>query len=474
MNQEEWLAERRRLGLPADPTKDFPPNYRHDPNEESDRFTREHPERRSAKATAPRATPPPPPTALPPRPRTDLPSGPPTGARAGQSRPAPFQGQAPHPSAAPRRQPRPQPLTPAPQFLGAARPAASPFKLSRFVTPLLVLALIVGSQIVRSISNSSSSSPSSFATGSKAQAMETEAETAATAAVRALTSGKLKGIGYTAKRNSLLDTSTFTPAAAAIAFGSHPTFSITYTRVAANETEASVNGTLISNGNKTPVTVNLSRSSPSQKWVVEPLSLPILSGFDGVTGSFKVNGVSVDLAKIRAAGDELGVWPGVTTVVPPADKYTSWPEAKLSQAYSRTIEFGSPGSGYGTLASPQTFDDRPVRTPAFLQDAKTAALANLDRCIAAGDIEAAGCPFHGSLPSDVTRTRNVKITLLEAPSEVTLIGSYGNETLSSTPGKVDASGQGLHAGSWTPFRGTLQVDLNGSVGTKNGKVVYRE
>ncbi|RKW69554.1 hypothetical protein [Galactobacter caseinivorans] len=31
MNQEEWLAERRRLGLPADPAKDFPPTFREDP-----------------------------------------------------------------------------------------------------------------------------------------------------------------------------------------------------------------------------------------------------------------------------------------------------------------------------------------------------------------------------------------------------------------------------------------------------------
>lgn len=31
MNQEQWLAERRRLGLPADPAKDFPPNFREEP-----------------------------------------------------------------------------------------------------------------------------------------------------------------------------------------------------------------------------------------------------------------------------------------------------------------------------------------------------------------------------------------------------------------------------------------------------------
>ena len=477
MNQEEWLAERRRLGLPADPAKDFPPNYRHDPNEESERFNREHPERRSTKAAAPRATPPTPaPTALPPRPRTDLPASPPTGARAGQSRPAPFQGQVPPPTTVPLRQPGTQPWAVAPRPLNATRTTARKPRMIRFLAPLLVLVFIVGSQIARSASHSSPSSDSFSTSSSYAEATEaeTEAETAATHSVDALFSGDLSELGFSAKLNPTVDTSALTPAAAAVAFGPDPIFSIDSTDIYPDETEAIVDGTLTSENNLALVSVHLIRSSPSQEWVVKPLALPVLQGFDGIEGTFKVNGVPVDLAKTRAAGKELAVWPGLTTVIPPADKYTSWPQDELSQEYTGNVDFGRYGSDFAAHADPQTFSVEPVRTSAFTKDAKTAALANLDRCIAARDIQAAGCPFYGSLPSDVTRTRNVEITLIKAPSHLKVVGNYAAELLSSTPGKVDASGQGLHAGSWTPFRGTLQVDLNGSVGTKNGKVVYRE
>ncbi|WP_394160394.1 hypothetical protein [Galactobacter valiniphilus] len=515
MNQEEWLAERRRLGLPADPTKDFPPNYRESPDAIQNRFAR--PGGRQGQA---RATPSPSPTqgttsgggsaAYPAsqRPSSAAPgsgrgaaSTPPSSqdllneqrarlaaaARSVAHRPAQAAQSA---QTAQRSTPRPAPARPGyptPSGAGSARPAGVRLPAGTTVkkksSPLgtVIGILVVGGLAIAGPLNEAFkdvpgiSPPVTLWDGSDDDGYVSDVDIADIAAedpalaerVRALTKGLVAGDPAAIKalaQSKSADLSTLTPASAAAAMGADASFELTGFSI--GDTAATVEGELSTSDRLVSLTLGFTRSSASAAWVPLKVDFPVLQPQSLPTAASKINGVPVNASKLKAAGKPVAVWPGTVSVELAKDRYTTWEENPvivpvtadlLPHAAQETVSFYAEGT----------------RTAAFKKDAIAAAEANYQRCLKLTDLTLKNCPF-GVHAEGITQPRNIKYTQTKAPSGFTVVGSVGSERVFSESGQVSLSGRGVYRGQSTTLEGKLSVNFNGSVSVKDGKIVYSE
>ena len=484
MNQEEWLAERRRLGLPADPEKDFPPNFHRDPppsnagsgtgaapgagqgHEEEIRH------QRARIAAALRA-------AHPHTSSRDLQDPDILDLYAIETDQTP-------PSAA---RPTPRPTPPA-SYPPPPRRKRGPAR-ALFILLVVLLFMISGgvgffswaSGLFRSLQLGGSSTGSvsvpweegspeeldgaedTFADDALSEDPTEGVDAAASAQaeaerlMNALAHGEKAAVAALVRTSSLTDSRLLTPATARAAMGKNASFTASETEVGGGT--ATVRGTLSTSSGDVPVTLQF--SSAGEKWIPDPLDLPHVQVSSDAEVTARANGARLPLP--TDAGRILLTWPGQLKITLPTDRYTTWKDKTLQQRFLTPLTTGG-GGEEATLSA------TPVRTKAFLADAKQAALQNYARCLRSHVPAPEGCPFSAGVPNAVTQTRNVAFRELVPLKKWHLSGSFGSEMLWGTGGAVKITGQGYWEGSWGTLTGNLDVTSVGDVQVKKGKLVY--
>jgi hypothetical protein len=519
MNQEEWLAERRRLGLPADPAKDFPPAYREDPQAIKSRFAPpggRQGQSRHAPTTG--TTPGGASGARPSTQRTTGATGPQAAAAeqaqleqqlarlaaaarsvtqrpAQAARQAPVAGgaptagatQAPGARPAPPRPGHPAPsgtsFSPTPGPRGAVPAGTRPKKKASplgTIVGLLVVGGVVFAGPLNSIFDDATSGvsglpwadsnddddPGDWTYSGELDNLEAEDPELADT-VTSLTDGLLAGEPTAVKTlvgAKGVNLSTLTPASARLVMGEDASFEVTDSSVFS--TTATVTGEYYSGKDYITLNLRFTREDDGAEWVAEQLAFPEIDAGDLPNETTKINGVPVNAAALKKADRPVAVWPGTVSVSLAKSKYTAWQENPVTASATRAVSSG--GVASSVFVSP-----RGERTAAFKKETLAAAQANYERCLRLTDLVLKNCPFSVNA-SGVSQPRNIRYRQTKDPGTPHLVGSIGSERVVGGNGRVSVSGTGRYAGEPTTLEGNLSVTFNGTVTVRNNKIVYTE
>lgn len=221
----------------------------------------------------------------------------------------------------------------------------------------------------------------------------------------------------------------------------------------AQATTAMVTATATQGGKQIPLSLNLTRDSPSEPWKIAIASLPSIELEDAGGSTLKVNGQDV---KLPGAPDDyttqrLFVLPGAYAMERKDDKYTEYPKAKKMAA------------DVAALSSESTGDQRRVgtvsfkgkRNKAFTKDATKVVNDWLDKCVASTEMSPKNCPFSAPTTYQGAAITEAKWELTAAPKLTFTEEATGESTVDGTDGAAKVTGTATVDGEESAVRGTV-------------------
>lgn len=228
-------------------------------------------------------------------------------------------------------------------------------------------------------------------------------------------------------------TGALTPAGAAQAMGSDPSFSLNESAVSVSKFEATVPIDLHTPAGDVRLGITWTRGTEDGRWEVKPVSLPRIdvSSFAGEpTTTFVVNGEKVAPAITTNGLRTFPVWPGVASIHIVNDSRGAWPQAGPERFELK--QFSAPS----TPVQQGTRLPRPGYTAALSSEAKKTIQAYFDRCAAASPSNDLDCPFAPAVQHTPAQMRNVKFSQPAMISDPTIdtkgaTSIYGEVTVSA-------------------------------------------